>query len=320
MDAVGVLLGGGLRHSLLRRQVGCAIGTLPINEHGSLLGAWIKRFSSDSRIKKILVVSSDEFDRKQLKSAGSVLQVDCDIEHIVDPSPHRGTGGVLSDVMAKLPWDLMLMGEISAMPPAHVSKTLDSVEYSDAAMSVGVSELDRPIGIFAMLRMALEKVPQVGYFDLKEQLVPALANAGHVVRPVVLMPRHIRLENLDGWLSAIRTMEGGVHPEADVSPAARIEGTVCVLKDAIVKSNASIRDSLIMEGACIESEAVVARSVVGPGMRIKKGHRIIDGILMNTYSDRSHRDGIAPIAIGTGRLRPIRRAHVSDSGQKDVSV
>ena len=94
------------------------------------------------------------------------------------------------------------------------------------------------------------------------------------------------------------------------------EGTVCVLKGAIVKSNASIRDSLIMEGACIESEAVVARSVVGPGMRIKKGHRIIDGILMNTYSDRPHTDGIAPIATGTGRLRPTRRTQVVRFGQK----
>ena len=41
------------------------------------------------------------------------------------------------------------------------------MEYGDAAMSVGVSELDRPIGIFAMLRMALEKVPQVWILRLE---------------------------------------------------------------------------------------------------------------------------------------------------------
>ena len=34
------------------------------------LGHGSSSFSSDSRIKKILVVSSDEFDRNQLKSAG----------------------------------------------------------------------------------------------------------------------------------------------------------------------------------------------------------------------------------------------------------
>ena len=157
----------------------------------------------------------------------------------------------------------------------------------------------------------MERVPKVGYYDLKEQLIPALAQAGHAIRPVSLMPRHIRMGDLEGWLAAIRFMGGGVHPDAQVATDVRMEGTVCVLKQASIEPGASIRDSMIMEGACVESEAVVARSVVGPGMKIKKGNRIIDGILMNTYLESEDVDGIAPIATGTGRLSLVRTSRAS---------
>lgn len=311
--AVGVLLAGGLRHSLLRRQTGCAIGILPVNEYTSLLGTWLQRFSQEPRIKHVLIVASDMVDRDLLEQAACESPIDCKVEIIVDPNPHRGTAGVLHDVVLNLPWNLVILGEVSAVPPHEIREAIDVVELGDAVMSVGISELQRPIGVYAMLRMALDHVPRIGYFDLKEQLISSLANAGHVVRPVVLMPRHLRLADLEGWLGALRFFDGGVHPESDVSADARLEGLVCIMQSATIQSGAAIRDSLVMEGAIVESDTVVARSVVGPGMRIEQGHRIIDGILIKRLDIHNFSDGIAPVAIGTGRLRTGSEQVNSDS-------
>lgn len=310
--AVGVLLAGGLRHSLLRRQTGQPIGTLPVNEYSTLLGSWLERLGTDRRIEHVLIVTSDEEDRSRLEEVASEVTDTNEVEVIVEPDPHRGTGGALHDVLLRQAWNLIVLGEVSAVPPANISPVIDAVELGDAVMAVGISELKRPIGIYAMLRMALEHVPRVGYFDLKEQLVSGLANAGHVVRPIELMPRHLRVAELQGWLQAIRAFKGGVHPKADVSAETRLEGTTCIMKNATVQSGAAIRDSLIMEGAIIEENAVVARSVVGPGMRIAQGHRIIDGILMGKLSIQDDSHGIAPAAIGTGRLRPVGNGKYTD--------
>ena len=57
-----------------------------------------------------------------------------------------------------------------------------------------------------------------------------------------------------------------------------------------------------MSGAVIEEGAIIARSVVGPGVRIRKDHRIIDGISAGIRPQDIHEHGIAPSAEGSGRL------------------
>lgn len=305
--AVGVLLAGGLRHSLLRRQTDRAIGTLPVNEHMTLLGSWLERLGAEQRIEHVLIVTSDEEDRRSLEQVANQVTGPGEIEVIVEPEPHRGTGGALHDVLIGQPWNLIVMGEVSAVPPPQISPVIDAVELGDSVLAVGISELKRPVGLFAMLRMALEDVPKVGYFDFKEQLVSSISDKGHVIRPIELMPRHLRVADLQGWLDAIRAFEGGVHPEANVSAESRLEGMTCIMKNATVQDGASIRDSLVMDGAIVKRNAVVARSVVGPGMCIQEEHRIIDGILMTQFEQKQNWSGIAPTATGSGRLRPVSR-------------
>lgn len=306
-SAVGVLLAGGLRHSLLRRQTNCAIGTLPVNEHMTLLDSWLDRFGAEQRIERILIVTSDEEDQRNLAIVANEASLQKEVEVIVEPEPHRGTGGALYDVLLGKPWNLIVLGEVSAVPPANISPVIDAVELGDSVLAVGVSELHRPVGLFAMLSMALEHVPKVGYFDFKEQLVSSISDKGYVVRPIELMPRHLRVADLQGWLNAIRSFGGGVHPEANVSAESRIEGNVCIMKNATVHDGAAIRDSLVMSGAIVNRDAVVARSVVGPGMCIQEGHRIIDGILMTQLGQSQNWNGIAPTATGSGRLRSVTR-------------
>jgi bifunctional N-acetylglucosamine-1-phosphate-uridyltransferase/glucosamine-1-phosphate-acetyltransferase GlmU-like protein len=292
-----------------------------VNEHTTLLGSWLKCFGTDQRIERVLIVTSDDEDRRRLEDVASEVTVAIEVEVVVEPDPHRGTGGALHDVLIGQPWNLIVLGEVSAVPAPNISPVIDAVELGDAVMAVGISELQRPIGIYAMLKMALDQVPRVGYFDLKEQLVSSLAKTGHIVQPIELMPRHLRVAELEGWLQAIRAFEGGVHPEANVSAEARLEGTVCILKNATVKSGAAIRDSMVMEGAVIEENAIVARSVVGPGMHIAQGHRIIDGILISQLTIGSDSYGIAPSATGTGRLRRVGAAkftYGSDSAKEMI--
>lgn len=279
--ATGVLLAGGLSPSMLRQQVGCPIGTLPVNEHQTLLGSWLERLGAEPRITSIIVATSDEVDRTRLAAAAEHAAVRCSVEFVVDPEPHRGTAGVVADVVRRSSSTIIVVGEVSAVPPPSLSKAIDAVETGDALMSVGVSDEMQSIGLFALHRMVLDHVPRIGYFDLKEQLVPAVVGAGHTVRAVRLMPAHLRVAALDPWLQTIRMYDGGVHPDAVVSDRSRLEGTVCIRAGASVGA-AAIGDSLVMQDAVIEDGAVIARSVVGPGARVRSGHRVIDGILLSS--------------------------------------
>ena len=301
-SALGIILSGGLRQPLLRRQMGVPIGALPVTEHSTLLGTWVRRMLEFSTIESILVVTSDIADNEMLSQAISSESLDKYVEVIVEPAGHRGPAGVLRDVGLDLNTDKIVVGELSSVPPPSVDEIVTGLGSESVGMTIGVSENQRPIGLYGFTRESLEIIPELGFFDVKEQLIPSLIEKGSVVCPIVMMPKQLRVGELHEWLQAIRFLEAGSHSEATIPSSARIEGASLIQQGAIIHETVSILDSIVMSGAEIESGAVIARSVIGPGVRVRKGFRIIDGILAGQTSQKLDDHGIAPSAQGSGRL------------------
>jgi hypothetical protein len=275
-----VLLAGGIEHSLLRKQVGHAIGTLPISAKQSLLGCWLERIAAEPRVRKVIVATSEVFDQADLRHAVSSAATKLAVDVVIDPDVHRGTAGVVADVLWHDDSTIMCVGEVSAVPPPSIGRAIDALGQERTLMVVGTCDDARAIGFFAFHRKALGLVPRVGYFDLKEQFINAVIKDGHIVRAVQLMDRHLRLTTLEGWLEATKHFDGGIHQAATVSDQARLEGSVCIEEGARVGS-ASLCDAIIMRGAVVEDGAIIARSVVGPGARVAQGRRVIDGIFLD---------------------------------------
>ena len=299
---LGIILSGGLRQSLLQRQMGVPIGALPVTERASLLGMWVHRMLEFSRIESILVVTSDSADNEMLTHAISKESLNKYVDIIVEPAAHRGPAGVLRDVGLGLANDRFVVGEITSVPPPSIENIDLALGVDSIAMTIAVSEYQRPIGLYGFTRQSLEIIPEMGFFDVKEQLIPTLVAEGKIVHPEVMMSKSLRVTELHQWLQAIRMLEAGIDSEVHIPSSARIEGASLIQRGVTIHESVSILDSIIMSGAEIESGAVIARSVVGPGVKVRKGFRIIDGVSVSHAAQKLDEHRIAPSAQGSGRL------------------
>jgi NDP-sugar pyrophosphorylase family protein len=160
---------------------------------------------------------------------------------------------------------------------------------------VGVSGNDEPAGVYVFIRRMLDYVPRIGYFDLKEQFLPALAKDGVAVAPVWLGERMIRLRDRASYLAAVRrSLQGGddpkrarrVSPRASVSGSAMLDG-FCVVEDgAVIEDGAVVHDTVVLNGATVGGGAVVSRSIVGPLAAVAPRRRVVREIVFDAAARR----------------------------------
>ncbi len=209
-------------------------------------------------------------------------------DRYIDPRSNRGTAGALADHWKSLSAETrdveyMIVIDRSACPPHSLERFLVALS-GDADVLVGVSEFDRLAGVLAIRPSILDFVPEVGYFDLKEQALQAALQAGLKVATEIVVPRAIRLNSVKGWIDAVKFH---LSRSAEQNGRVNLRGA-CVDPDADV-GNAAIIDSIVMNNVQIHDEAVVARSVICEGVVIPAGTRVVDSVV--TRRSRHYRGG-----------------------------
>ena len=272
------MLAEGLRQTKFEAMLGVPPQLLPMAPSTSLLSCWYMKlrevFGNFDELE-ILVSSSDGY------RSMDQLSGDSRFKRVIDPRSHRGTGGVLADYLqardsSNADLDYLVVIDRSSCPPNSLAGFMSDLEASPDIL-VGVSELDRLTGIMAIKPHVLDLVPEVGYFDLKEQTVDKAIQSGFSVSASVVMPRAISVRSLLGWLAAIRYL--GIEQEKPVGPVAYADrGINCIDPGARI-GKAIILDSIIMDNAQVGDGAVVARSVVCSGAYVAPGRRVIDSVI-----------------------------------------
>ncbi len=143
--------------------------------------------------------------------------------------------------------------------------------------------LGEPAGIYVCNPSILEHIPQDGYFDIKEGLIPALIRADKTVRAAAL-PYHVgnfrsRQEyldavsdylenavNIDGHLKPYRRNDSHVlwkTASVSIEQGARIYGPVVVMDDASICKGAVIFGPTILgRNVSISKDSVVVNSIL----------------------------------------------------------
>lgn len=129
----------------------------------------------------------------------------------------------------------------------------------------------RPAGVFCCDPIVLEHIPEVGYRDIREQLVPALRNAGLRVGAVVL--EHGTCEVTD-WVTYIRAIEGSLtngRPEGkgfhELAP-----DVWCGSGVEIASSSRIVGPALVGHGCKLDDDTlVIGPSIIGNGSHIEAG-------------------------------------------------
>lgn len=295
-EITAVLLAGTIRPTPLRAAVGVPTVCLPVGDAGSVLHAWWKSLRTVDGLARVIVVVNSSEDvasvTQLVERDGGLGFPGAKLEVIVEPASWRGAGGILRDVTEGLDEaQMVLAGEASVLPPTSLAPLVEVMGAEDAG-AVGIGPEDEPTGISAFRRGALMNVPTVGYHDLKEQLLPKLAERGAVVRAARFEHGAQRMRDRAGYLEAVACSLRAVDHAQRVSSGASISGSAildgfCIIEPgAVVEDGAVVHEAVVMSGATISGGAVVTQSVVAPLGTVTARERVIRNVVGGRGSGR----------------------------------
>jgi len=271
-----VLLAGTLSPSPLRAAIELPVLCLPLGRDRTVLDAWLRVLADVGGLGDVRVVGNDWPDDGRLvrESIAASDFTNCkttNVRPVTDPAAWRGTAGIVHDVTADLAPDaVVLVIESHTLPPDDLAPVLERMNGTLDGI-VGICGADVPAGVYAFRRAAFANVPDVGYIDLKEQLLPQLAKDGANVRVARLGDAILRLRELEGYLDAVARdfarhgeTKTRIAPNASVSGSAMVHGTCVIETGAVVEDGAVVHDSVVLRGATVGGGAVVSRSLIGP--------------------------------------------------------
>jgi hypothetical protein len=286
-----VLLAGTLRPSPLREALDVPVLCLPMGNEGTVLDAWLTALAEIDGLEDVRIVVNSERDVEAVEAchrapAAPGRSGPCPrrVRAIAEPASWRGAGGILHDVTGDLPDEaIVLVGEANALPPPSLAP-LRAAWRDDTSGLVGVCGADEPAGVYAFARHTFGVVGPIGYHDLKEQLLPALAGRGVAIRTVQLGQRLLRLNERREYLAAVRrslapngkaTQAVRCSPHASVSGSAILEGC-CIIEDGVlIEDGAVVHETVLLSGATIGGGAVVSQSIVAPLTAVQPRSQVI---------------------------------------------
>lgn len=296
-----VLLAGSFRANHLGACLGRSILNLPISGPSSLIRQWglnAGDLAQAAGIEKLPM-------RVLLDHLAPTLRADEDLPPTVnlqaerDRFDYRGSGGVLHDITGDYQdEDFILVANAASILleslPALVA--LLALEKADVAIHAQCD--GTPSGIMLIRCRCLRQISAVGFVDMKEQALPAIAKNFRV--SVVLRDvQCLAVRSLPDYLSVLSQQahwkQG--HLLDTRSQGGGLRGGGLALKDpnpfgedwqlqfalvetgALVHKTARIHNAVVLAGAAVDAQAVVVRSIIGNGGVVKRGQMVVNQII-----------------------------------------
>jgi NDP-sugar pyrophosphorylase family protein len=231
------------------------------------------------------------------------------LEYHEDWTP-RGAAGCVRDAAARSDADTLVIADGTAIPAVNIGLLLDDHRSSRAAVTIVVHHDrqaragERPLnpgGIYVFDRRVLDYIPEVGFQDIKETLIPKLYKAGERIvthAGLGICPRVLNAETylalnhwmveqvadnpspLEHWGAYVESGQLLAHPTAWVAPGARIIGPVLLGPSVKVATGATIVGPASLGADCHVAEgALVSRSVAWRRCQIGVG-AVVDGCVL----------------------------------------
>lgn len=291
-----VLLAGSVRANQLRKATGRSALELPVGDNRTVLDCWreqlvtmAEQLGMDRLPVRVIVDRASGMVPGQTSHGPLRLG----IEH--EPGAFRGTGGLLSDLAAGYrDDDLILVSHASQLLFEPLAELAGAMADAAADVSLVCSRDGTPSGLMLLRCGALRKINPVGFVDLNEQALPAIA-AEHDVRVVRYdQPISRSLRTRAGYLETLaayhRRHAGGGVADAVADPEEDWHKTFGVVEPgARVHATAVVHDSVVLCGAVVEAHAVLVRCVVCPDATVGRDVSAMDRVV-----------GRGPMAAGFG--------------------
>jgi len=240
-------------------------------------------------VKHVTICSNSDYSSYNRSSdAGSQSSV-----QFLRESVPLGTAGCIREAAAGRSDDLIIVFSASIISPPQIAPLIDAhfEGQSDFTIFFNPAPADLPRGvvpaemaeIYVCAPRVLQCIPDKGYCDIKEGLVPEILRAGGNVRAAVL-PHHAgNFRDWQGYMHAVADYLGrGPRLEADfgIDSGSSVQN-VWVSADATIDRSARIYGPVvIMSGAQISKDAIVfGPTVLGKNVRIGPDSVVVASIL-----------------------------------------
>jgi hypothetical protein len=273
-----VLLGGSVGRSGLTAAIGRSLLDLPLGASQSVMDHWCRQVSEFNdtvgRISTRLLIDV----QSPLPAAGSDPAL---ITPERDPRPYRGTGGLLRDLAEGYGFDgWMLVANAAQLLLAPLAHLYARLHMGRGDVRLMAEENGRVSGIMLINCQALRTVPEVGYFDLKEQFLSKARQQGAGVGVVrQRLPIGISVRERSRYLQAV------AHEHADATAAAEFDDDAWATRFAVVEPgafvhpSAVIHDSVVLAGARVAAGAAVIRSVLCSSANVAAGEVVRNSVV-----------------------------------------
>jgi hypothetical protein len=202
-----------------------------------------------------------------------------------DQREYRGTGGILRDLSDSLADDDYLLVANAAQ---ILLQPLAKLAWDLAATGADVSILSQsdgtPSGLMLVRCGCLRLVPDVGYVDMKEQVLPEISRHYRVsvverdrdhltALPIRTLADYLRGLELYHRVVAGKPMNGNAFAEQWNSSFSIVEA------GATVDPSARLHNAVVLRGGRVGGGAIVARSVVCPKGIVRRSSTVLNRLI-----------------------------------------
>jgi mannose-1-phosphate guanylyltransferase/phosphomannomutase len=261
--------------------------------------------------------------------------------HYYEDIMPRGPAGCVRDALAHSDAKTFVVVEGTLVPQLELPHLLAAHKRSGAALTMTVRDMPAsipgaagewtPVGIYVLDRTVLKYVPDSGYQDIKEALIPHLHEAG---LPVVIYPvdrqSSPRVSGVPSYLAVskwaverlvrmpeippgyARTGEACIHETAVVDPSAQLFGPVLVGPDSVIEADTVVAGSTVIGEHCqIRSGAAVSRSVIWNNCIVGPGAVLDHSILTDNASIATRTTARNVVCVQTKQEAASRKLELS---------
>jgi NDP-sugar pyrophosphorylase family protein len=303
IDHNAIIFVGGPGQSVLRKAAGHPVCLLPVPGNSSLLHNWIDALKRNSGVGSISVVTGRAEDVESLRNHVDSYQTTGGLEISIhaDKASHRGTAGALKDFIGDRPgFENVLFIEGNRVPAEYPENLFcDEFHSEDVAGVLGKSSQDETAGVILMKRGMLDQVPEMGFFDFKEQLIPRVLESGLRILVKEITRRSIRFSTPATYLKQLTEFtptescdeEGPyVSDSAKVHPSSVLGVNVIVGENVTIKSGCLVQDSVILDGCEIGADSTLVRSIITRNTKVEAGtSSVMDPHDLNTAGSQMNK-------------------------------
>jgi len=208
----------------------------------------------------------------------------------LDEQLPAGTAGCIRDAAGSETDELLVILPAGMISPPKINGLINAHRKARSALTVMFNpgygngqQIGEAAGIYICETSILEHIPEEGYFDIKEGLIPELLSAGKTVHTAVL-PNHAgNFRDWRGYLYAIANyLENTPKLNADLKLCKRKNSQpVWMAANSRVDPRALIYGpAVVMNGACISEGAVIfGPTIIGRDVSIGENSIIVDSVL-----------------------------------------